>query len=376
MSSIPKTMAEFVRAPKWWRTEILTEIVQSADGVTDLLKGLRERDKKAYFIVDEILRDQPPFAPIFEQKNAFVFDASASEPRTGDVDRVVALIRDLPEKPDVVAGVGGGSTMDFAKAVAICTANPESAATYQGYGLDMKRGADIWVLPTLPGTGAEVTPIAVLRGPEKKLGINNNFTAATVAVVDPQLSIGVKPFNRFYSMMDCFFHHFEITQSKTSAPSAIEDAWDGRRMATEVLTQLTKSAGEYDEARAIESAMASVLGGSSTIGGRVGVSHAISYGLSNSAPKLPHSVAVTISMLACKDVYKEGGYDETLKFLELNGMPHPRARDYGIDDTQTGKMTKTALGMEKLWQSHFGDDWKKFVDYDFVEDLYKKILAA
>jgi 3-deoxy-alpha-D-manno-octulosonate 8-oxidase len=39
-------------------------------------------------------------------------------------------------------------------------------------------------------------------------------------------------------------------------------------------------------------------------------------------------------------------------------------------------MTKTALGMEKLWQSHFGDDWKKFVDYGFVEDIYKKILAA
>ena len=122
--------------------------------------------------------------------------------------------------------------------------------------------------------------------------------------------------------------------------------------------------------------MASVLGGSSTIGGRVGVSHAISYGLSNAAPKLPHSVAVTISMLACKDIYKEGGYDETVRFLEINGMPHPKARDYGIDESQTAKMTQTALGMEKLWQSHFGDDWKKFVDRDFIEDIYKKILAA
>ncbi|MDL2264646.1 iron-containing alcohol dehydrogenase, partial [Synergistaceae bacterium OttesenSCG-928-I11] len=360
MSALPKNMDEFVHTPDWWRTSILTEIIKSKDGVGDILKGLEERNKKAFFIVDAVLESQKEFERIFGQKDKFAFDASESEPRTGDVDKLVAMIKEKGSMPDVIAGIGGGSTMDLAKAVAICTANPEPAATYQGYGLDMKRGADIWVLPTLPGTGAEVTPIAVLRGPEKKLGINNNFTASAVAVIDPQLSVGVKKFNRFYTMMDCFFHHFEITQSKTSAPCAIEDAWDGRRMATEVLTQ---GAGEYDEARAIESAMASVLGGSSTIGGRVGVSHAISYGLSNSAPKLPHSVAVTISMLACKDVYKEGGYDETVKFLELNGMPHPRARDYGIDDTQLDKMTKTALGMEKLWQSHFGDDWKKFVDY-------------
>ncbi len=72
MSSIPKTIDEFVRAPKWWRTDILTEIVQSGDGVTDFLNGLRERGKRAYFIVDEILRDQPRFARIFEQPGAFV----------------------------------------------------------------------------------------------------------------------------------------------------------------------------------------------------------------------------------------------------------------------------------------------------------------
>jgi 3-deoxy-alpha-D-manno-octulosonate 8-oxidase len=366
-------MDEFIRAPEWWRTEILTEIVRSADGVADFLDGLASRGKRAFFIVDDVLKSQPRFARVFEQKNLFRFDASASEPRTQDVDRVVSLVREGGTNFDVIAGVGGGSTMDLAKATAICTANPKPSADYQGYGLDMKKGADIWVLPTLAGTGAEVTPIAVLRGPEKKLGINNNFTAATVAVIDPQLSSGAEKFNRFYTMMDCFFHHFEITMSRTSSPSAVEDARDGREMSTEVLTQ---GAGEYDTARAIKSAMASVLGGSSTIGGRVGVSHAISYGLSNSAPKLPHSVAVTISMLGCKDIYRDGGYDETVKFLELNGMPRPKARDYGIGDSQIDKMTKTALGMEKLWQSHFGDDWKKFVDYGFVEDIYKKILAA
>ncbi|MDR3331343.1 MAG: iron-containing alcohol dehydrogenase [Synergistaceae bacterium] len=373
MSGEPKTMRDFVKAPRWWRTEILTEVVQSEDGVGDLLRLLKERGRAAYFIIDEALSGDVRFGPILEQDELFVFLASESEPRTGDVDRLVALIREKRTQPDTIVGVGGGSSIDLAKAAGICLANPASAAEYQGYGLDMKRGAEIWVLPTLNGTGAEVTPIAVLRGPEKKLGINNNFTAPSVAVIDPQLSSGAPKFNRFYTMMDCFFHHYEIAHSRTSEEAAILDASDGLRMARSVLAQdLTK----YALDRAIISAMASILGGSSTIGGRVGVSHAISYGLSNSSPKLPHSVAVTMAMLACGDIYNDGGYEETVKFLRINKVSPPRARDYGIDESQTERMTKTALGMDKLWLSHFGPDWKNTVDAKFVEGIYRRIVAA
>ena len=368
----PKTMKEFLKAPHWWKTRILTEIVQSDDGVGDLLAGLAERTASPFFIVDEALAGQQSFKHIFDREEKYLFDASASEPRTEDVDKLVALLKSRTPPPDVIVGIGGGGTMDLAKAVSICLANPRTAAEYQGYGLEMQKGPDIWVLPTLNGTGAEVTPIAVLRGPEKKLGINNDYTAATVAVVDPQLSSGAKKFNRFYTMLDCYFHHFEITKSRTSAPDAILDAHDGLRMARAVLSHdLT----DYDLERAITSTMASVLGGSSTIGGRVGVSHAISYGLSNSSPKLPHSVAVTIAMLACKDIYRDGGYDDTVRFLEVNGMPRPTAREYGIDASQIEKMTKTALSMEKLWLSHYGEDWRKTVTEEFVEDIYRRIVA-
>ena len=373
MPPAPKTVKEFVKTPHWWKTRVLTEIIQSGDGVGDLLAGLAEKKSAPFFIVDEALGDQKAFKRIFDCDEKFLFDASTSEPRTGDVDKLVSLIGAKPVQPDAIVGVGGGSTMDLAKAVSICLANPRSAAEYQGYGLEMQKGPDIWVLPTLNGTGAEVTPIAVLRGPEKKLGINNDYTAATVAVVDPQLSVGARKFNRFYTMLDCYFHHFEITKSRTSAPDAILDAHDGLKMAKAVLSHdLT----DYDTERAILSTMASVLGGSSTIGGRVGVSHAISYGLSNSSPKLPHSVAVTIAMLACKDIYQDGGYDDTLHFLEASGMPRPTAREYGIDASQVKKMTKTALGMEKLWVSHYGEEWQKTVTPAFVEDIYRRIVAA
>lgn len=372
MTQTPDNIKDFTALGPWWRTNVPTEIICSADGVGDLLSKLRRENKTPFFIIDTILGDQEKFAPIFAEKAKFLFDASASEPRTSDVDKTVALIKaDYPET-NVVVGVGGGGAMDLSKATAICLANDQPAQFYQGYSMDMNKGADIWVLPTLAGTGAEVTPIAVLRGPEKKLGINHAYTAATVAIIDPQLSEKAKKFNRFYTMMDCYFHHYEIVHSCTSAEDAKLDSVDGLSMAKDVLEH---ELSEFRLDLSIKSAMTSVLGGSSSIGGRVGAAHAISYGLSNSSPTLPHSVAVTISMLALEELYPDGHAD-TLRYLRINGMTTPTAREYGIGDDQLEKMTKTALGMEKLWVSCFGDDWQSKVTKSFIEEIYKRILSA
>lgn len=372
MIGAPDNMTGFTALGPWWRTNVPTRIICSRDGVGDFLAELKKDGRAPFFVIDKILMEREKFSPLFKAGAKFVFDASESEPKTGNVDSVVALIKERHPETEIVAGIGGGGTMDLAKATAICLANDKPAQFYQGYSMEMNKGADIWVLPTLAGTGAEVTPIAVLRGPEKKLGINHAYTAASVAVIDPLLSKSVKKFNRFYTMMDCYYHHYEIIHSHTSAEDARLDSADGLRMAKEVLEQ---DLGEFRLDLAIKSAMTSVLGGSSSIGGRVGASHAISYGLSNSGPKLPHSVAVTIAMLALEDLYPEG-YADTVRYLEINGMPRPSARDYGIGGNQLERMTKTALGMEKLWASCFGDEWRDRATGEYIGSVYKKILSA
>ncbi len=371
MKNVPADMEGFLSHQPWWRTGVPTEIIRSREGVGELLHRVKQEKKNPFFVVDSVLQDQPVFAPLFAHEALFLFDASASEPKTGDVDTVVSIIKNRAKPHDVVVGIGGGGTMDLAKAVGICLANPDPAHTYQGYGLDMKKGADIWVLPTLSGTGAEITPIAVLRGPEKKLGINNPYTAPSVAFIDPGLTSGVRKYNRFFTMMDCFFHHYEITKSATSSETAVSDALDGISLSRDVLTSGVE---EFRMDNAIRSAMASVLGGSSTIGGRVGAAHAVSYGLSNSSPTLPHSVAVTLAMLSLGDLYPDG-YEDTVSFLRINGMDTPKAADFGIGAGEVEKMTKTALGMEKLWQSCFGDNWKERATEGYIRGIYERIVS-
>ena len=369
MMNLPKDLNTFKALSPWWRTEFPTEAVLSSDGVGDLLSLLDERGRRPFFVIDAALKDQPRFAPIFAQDNLFAFDASFSEPRTGDVDSLRDLIIKSGAEPDTIVGIGGGASMDLAKAVGICLANPKPAQCYQGFGLEMSKGCNIWSVPALNGTGAEITPIAVLRGPEKKLGINNKFVEPEVAVIDPRLSENAPHFNRFFTMMDCYFHHSEIIKSKTSAPEAAEDSKEGLEIARFVLSHNLK---DYDLTLAIASAIASVLGGSSSISGRVGAAHAISYGLSNCAPHLPHSVAVTISMSALQEVYPDA-YADVEDYLEINGFDMPKASDYGITPEFTEKMTKTALGLDKLWQSCFGNGWREIATKDYIENIYRRI---
>lgn len=370
---VPADIKNFVKLSPWWRTKVPTEIILSSDGISDLFNLLESRGKIPFFVIDSALMPQPAFAKIFEQKNKFLFDATFSEPRTSDVDNLVDHIKTLDYDPDVIIGIGGGAAMDLSKATGICLGNPLKAQDYQGYSLHMNKGKDIWTVPALNGTGAEITPIAVLRGPEKKLGINDSYTESALTIADPQLSCGAPKFNRFYTMMDCYYHHYEITKSKTSSAEAIADAHDGLALAKEVLSNdLTY----YKIEAAIKSVVASVLGGSSTIGGRVGIPHAVSYGLSNAAPKLPHSVAVTLSMLALEEIYPDG-YADTVSFIKANNMELPKASSYGISEKDIPMMTKTAKGMEKLWQSCYGpENWQSKATTEFIEKIYTRIVNS
>ena len=179
MFNSPKTLKEFTALPRFWRIDNPTEIVLSDDGIGRLFALIEERGKKnPFFVIDKALENQKPFARIFAQKNKFVFNASYAEVRTSDVDALVQVMRTEHPDCELIVGIGGGSTMDLAKATGICIANPLHAKDYQGYSMEMNRGTDVWVVPALNGTGAEITPIAVMRGPEKKLGINNILVEA------------------------------------------------------------------------------------------------------------------------------------------------------------------------------------------------------
>ncbi len=99
------------------------------------------------------------------------------EPKCSYVDELTRRIRELVGGvPQGVVGIGGGSVLDLAKAVSLMLTNEGSSCDYQGWDLIRHESVYHVGVPTLSGTGAEVSRTTVLTGPKKKLGINSDFT--------------------------------------------------------------------------------------------------------------------------------------------------------------------------------------------------------
>jgi 3-deoxy-alpha-D-manno-octulosonate 8-oxidase len=115
------------------------------------------------------------------------------EPKTTYVDKLAQQLKDEFGTVSGVIGIGGGSTMDLAKAVSLMMNNPGSSADYQGWDLVKNPGVYKAGIPTLSGTGAEVSRTTVLTGPTKKLGMNSDFTPFDQIVLDPELTALMPP---------------------------------------------------------------------------------------------------------------------------------------------------------------------------------------
>ena len=119
---------------------------------------------------------------------------------------------------DLVIGIGGGSSIDIAKVAAILVTNEGEIGSFIGIEQIGKPGLATIIIPTTAGTGSEVTPIAILSDHEEKLkkGIVSPYLFPTVALLDPELTIGLPPQVTAATGMDALIHAVEAYTSKNA----------------------------------------------------------------------------------------------------------------------------------------------------------------
>lgn len=135
---------------------------------------------------------EPVIASLEKSRTAYdVFDRVEPEPGAAVVDRCLREV-ELHE-PDVVVGIGGGSSIDIAKAAAIMTGNEGVIGDYFGIDLVPGPGLPTIMVPTTAGTGSEVTPVAILADENENLkkGVVSPYIVPRVAVLDPELTVGL-----------------------------------------------------------------------------------------------------------------------------------------------------------------------------------------
>lgn len=113
--------------------------------------------------------------------------------------------------PQVIVGLGGGSSMDFAKALAVLLAHGGSLRDYYGELKVPGPTVPVVAVPTTAGTGSEVTPVSVVTDPDQvlKVGVSSPYLIPAVAVVDPVLSYGCPPTLTAHAGADALAHCVE-----------------------------------------------------------------------------------------------------------------------------------------------------------------------
>ncbi len=146
-------------------------------------------------------------------------------------------------RPDLVAGIGGGSSMDSAKGLAIVLNNPGPCEQYQGKDLYKNPGVPCVTVPTLFGSGAEITPSAVFvnRAANRKGGINGRAVFPRLALVDPCLMLEAPLSIAAATAMDGLVHAIESYAARCATPVTRTLAGDAARVLFAALVILDDS---------------------------------------------------------------------------------------------------------------------------------------
>jgi 3-deoxy-alpha-D-manno-octulosonate 8-oxidase len=291
------------------------------------------------------------------------------EPKTKYVDELTARVRrEMAERskdlPAGVIGIGGGSAMDLAKAVSLMLTNPGSATDYQGWDLIKIPAIYHVAVPTLSGTGSEVSRTTVLTGPQKKLGINSDYTVFDQVVLDPELIADAPREQRFYTGMDCYIHCIESLTG--TYLNAFSQAYGEKSLNLCQEVFLEDCADSDDKLM-----MASFFGGMSIAYSQVGVAHAMSYGLSF-VMGVHHGIGNSIVFDYLDEFYPEG-VAEFRRMLDKNRIILPRNITAKLDDAQMDKMVDVSLKLDPLWENALGKDWRRIMTRDRLRDLYRRM---
>lgn len=230
-----------------------------------------------------------------------VFDKIQPNPLVEHVEEGAKIAK--ANKCDFVLGLGGGSTIDSAKAIAVMAKNPGRYWDYiaggSGKGKTPAKGAlPIVAIPTTAGTGTEADPWTVITKSDtnEKIGWGNALTFPSLSIVDPELMLSVPAKQTAYTGMDAFFHAVECYLANVNQPTSDHLALEAIRLITRNLPIAVKD-GRNIEART-NLAWASTEAGICESLSCCISHHSLEHALSAYFPSVPHGAGLTMLSVA------------------------------------------------------------------------------
>lgn len=337
----------------------------------DILEEKRYlNDKFMLFVVDEYFKGKSleTRIPAKPQDVVIFINVDIHEPTTEQIDNLRDSILQQKGLPSGVIGIGGGSIMDIAKAVSLMFTNEGSSTLYQGLNLIKKPGIYHVGVPTISGTGAEVSMTAVLTGPEKKLGLKCEWTVFNQVVFDPDLIATVPRNWWFYTGMDTYIHCIESENGILNNAYSHAFAEQSLKLCREIF--LGNNSGQTPE-NDDKLMVASMMGGLSLTYSEVGICHAISYGLSKILG-MRHCYANCVAFNHLGDYYPEG-VTEFKEMISKHAIDLPQGLSKEWSDEQITAMATVSYNLPHMWNHAIGSDWKEKVTIKSIEGLFRRL---
>ena len=328
-----------------------------------------ENQDKTVFLIDHYFRDKEAILSRLQSRpgDLIEFIDTTDEPKTSRIDSLLESLKSRGyAQPAAVVGIGGGITLDTAKAVSNLLTNGSRAADYQGWDLVKQPGVFKIGVPTISGTGAEATRTCVMTNPDNglKLGMNSDYTVFDHIIMDPELTATVPRDQYFFTGMDAYIHCIESMAG--SYRNAIGDAYS--RETVNLCRQVFLGDDMMSAANREKLMVASYLGGCAIATSYVGLVHPFSAGLSV-VFGLHHCVANCIVMRAMGEFYPEA-CDEFWQMADKQGVAIPAGVGANLTSDQHKALYEATIVHQRPLTNALGDGFKSILTPDRVSSLF------
>ncbi|GAB4114141.1 MAG: iron-containing alcohol dehydrogenase [Candidatus Caldatribacteriota bacterium] len=236
---------------------------------------------------------------------------------TDTVDKGATLVKQ--ENYDLIVGIGGGSSIDTAKAIGVVVTNGGKCIDYAGNNKVKNPSMEVIALPTTAGTSAEITDVAVIadRKSKARIGIRSPYVVPSIAILDPLLTLTMPPHITASTGMDALSHAIEsYTNTYTKAPTEVLALEAIRKIGANLCHAVAN--GNNLEARD-NMLMGNLLAGLAFRNTRLGILHAIT-GPFCGYYEVPHGVANSVLLPYIMEYNLKGNFDKFVHIASALGI--------------------------------------------------------
>jgi alcohol dehydrogenase len=262
---------------------------------------------------------------------ARLFDGVAENPTTANVEDGAALARDW--RPDLIVGLGGGSSMDCAKGINFLYTNGGRMRDYWGVGKATEPMLPMIAVPTTAGTGSETQSFALISDTEThvKMACGDKKAAFRVALLDPQLTLTQPRAVTALTGIDALAHALETYVTKRRNPVSLAFSGEAWRLLGPNFRRVLERPDDLDARGAMQ--LGACFAGLAIENSMLGAAHALANPLT-AQYGVVHGQAVALTLPAVIRFNGEQFGERYRNLLEytshLPGMPAPADGPEGL----------------------------------------------